>query len=65
MKIAGALLKLHLQLVEALQQAIAEIDARVGKTLAPVHAQYCHDSSIESCLSFIMSKTFTNTAEYL
>jgi transposase len=31
-----ALLQLHLRLVEALQAAIAEIDDRVGKTLAPI-----------------------------
>jgi transposase len=31
------LLKVHLELVAALEQALAEIDAAVGKTLAPIH----------------------------
>lgn len=31
------LLKVHLELVVALEQAISEIDATVGKTLAPIH----------------------------
>ncbi len=31
-----ALLQLHLKLVDALKEAIADIDARVGKTLAPI-----------------------------
>lgn len=31
------LLKVHLELVLALEQAISEIDATVGKTLAPIH----------------------------
>lgn len=31
-----ALLQLHLKLVDALRDAIADIDARVGKTLAPI-----------------------------
>lgn len=31
-----ALLRLHLNLIEALHQALADIDARVGKTLAPI-----------------------------
>jgi hypothetical protein len=30
------LLKVHLELVAALEQALAEIDATVGKTLAPI-----------------------------
>jgi transposase len=30
------LLRIHLSLIEALQRALAEIDARVGKTLAPI-----------------------------
>lgn len=32
------LLKVHLELVAALEQALAEIDAAVGKTLAPIHS---------------------------
>jgi len=31
------LLKVHLELILALEQAISEIDATVGKTLAPIH----------------------------
>jgi transposase len=31
------LLKVHLELVAALEQALADIDATVGKTLAPIH----------------------------
>lgn len=31
------LLKVHLELIVALEQAISEIDATVGKTLAPIH----------------------------
>lgn len=31
-----ALLRIHLNLVEALYQALADVDARVGKTLAPI-----------------------------
>jgi transposase len=31
-----ALLQLHLRLVDALREAIADIDARVGKTLTPI-----------------------------
>ncbi|MGH8491178.1 MAG: transposase [Gammaproteobacteria bacterium] len=31
------LLKVHLELVAALEQALADIDAAVGKTLAPIH----------------------------
>jgi transposase len=31
-----ALLRLHLKLIDALKEAIADIDARVGKTLAPI-----------------------------
>jgi transposase len=31
------LLKVHLELIVALEQAISEIDATVGKTLAPTH----------------------------
>lgn len=31
------LLKVHLELVGALEQALADIDATVGKTLAPIH----------------------------
>lgn len=33
-----ALLKLHLELVDALERALAEVDAAVGKALAPVQA---------------------------
>jgi transposase len=32
------LLKVHLELVAALEQALAEIDATVGKTLAPIRS---------------------------
>jgi transposase len=31
------LLKVHLELVAALEQALADVDAAVGKTLAPIH----------------------------
>ena len=33
-----ALLRIHLNLVDALRQALADVDARVGKTLAPIQS---------------------------